>query len=509
MAESEVKAFYKDKNVFITGATGFVGMAVVEKLLRSTEVGRLYLLIRPKKGKEAADRLEEYVKNPVFERLKEEKGEDIFSRLTAIGGDVGEENLGLKPEDRAKVCDEVHLVMHSAATLDFEADLRETVKINLLGTRRVIQLCHDIKNLKALLHVSSAYVNSHMKEVEEKIFPVPQQADDVIEQVSKVTDEDLESLTTKLLGEYINTYTFTKALAEQEVAASISAFPSCIVRPSMIVAAWKEPVDGWTASKNGPTGFMMGAGKGVVRRLPVDPELVTDYIPVDIVVNGIIVGAYRAATARPAETPIYHLTSSTYKPFRWNIVTPLLTTLVSKYPLKSAVWYPHLKLLPSLFLFRLSAIFFHWIPAYILDTVTKVAGGRPILVKLHTNINRSLSRLEPFIFNEWFFDNKKALELHRSLNEEDQKLFTLDIGPIEWDKYFDSLVKGVKVYLQNEPLSNYEKAIKKQKVLKILNSLLQIFVVVGIWWLLTALTGQTYLVTSIIIPILATVLNVL
>lgn len=509
MVDSEVKKFYKDKNVFITGATGFVGMGVIEKLLRSTDVGRLYLLIRSKKGKEASDRIQDIIKNPVFDRLKEEKGEEVFSKLTAVSGDVGEENLGLKPEDKTKLCDEIHVVIHSAATLDFEADLRETVKINLLGTRRVVQLCHDIKNLKALLHVSSAYVNSHLKNVDEKIYPVPQKADFVIEKVSNVTDEDLESLTVCLLGQYINTYTFTKALAEQEVAASISSFPSCIVRPSMIVAAWKEPIEGWTASKNGPTGFMMGAGKGVVRRLPVDSELVTDYIPVDIVINGIIVGAYHAATTRPEETPIYHLTSSTYKPFRWNIVTPLLPTLVSKYPLKSAVWYPHLKLLPSLFLFKLSAIFFHWIPAYILDTVTSVAGGRPILVKLHTNINKSLARLEPFIFNEWFFDNKKAIELHKSLNKDDQELFTLDISSIQWDVYFDNLCKGVKVYLQNEPLSNYEQAMKKHKVLRIANVLLQIFVVVGIWWLVTCITGQTYISTALVIPILATILNVL
>lgn len=49
---------------------------------------------------------------------------------------------------------------------------------------------------------------------------------------------------------------------------------------------------GWTISKNGPQGFLMGASKGVVRRLPVAKELIYDYIPVDIVVNNIIIAAY-------------------------------------------------------------------------------------------------------------------------------------------------------------------------------------------------------------------------
>lgn len=49
-----------------------------------------------------------------------------------------------------------------------------------------------------------------------------------------------------------------------------------------------------------------------------------------------------------------------------------------KYPLKSAVWYPHLKFLPTLFLFKLSAIFIHFLPALFLDTVTRLSGGRPM-----------------------------------------------------------------------------------------------------------------------------------
>jgi fatty acyl-CoA reductase len=51
-----------------------------------------------------------------------------------------------------------------------------------------------------------------------------------------------------------------------------------------------------------------------------------------------------------------------------------------KYPLKSAVWYPTIKFLSSLLLFRISAIFIHFFPAYILDTITRIAGGKPMLV---------------------------------------------------------------------------------------------------------------------------------
>lgn len=62
-----------------------------------------------------------------------------------------------------------------------------------------------------------------------------------------------------------------------------------------VVAAWKEPIPGWTNSKNGPQGFLMGASKGVVRRLPVNENLVYDYIPVDVVVNQLLVTGYHVS----------------------------------------------------------------------------------------------------------------------------------------------------------------------------------------------------------------------
>lgn len=80
--------------------------------------------------------------------MREEKQTDLFKKLIAVNGDVGEENLGLSLEDRTTLINNVQIIFHSAATLDFEADLKNTTNINLLGTRRIVELCQEIKNFK-------------------------------------------------------------------------------------------------------------------------------------------------------------------------------------------------------------------------------------------------------------------------------------------------------------------------------------------------------------------------
>lgn len=61
-----VSDFYNGKTVFITGGTGFMGKVLLEKLLRSCSgVAKIYLLIRPKKGQQARERLQQLLSSPV------------------------------------------------------------------------------------------------------------------------------------------------------------------------------------------------------------------------------------------------------------------------------------------------------------------------------------------------------------------------------------------------------------------------------------------------------------
>lgn len=56
----------------------------------------------------------------------------------------------------------------------------------------------------------------------------------------------------------------------------------------IVIPIWKEPLPGWTDNINGPTGLLIGAGKGVIRTMFCNNQGYADYLPVDITVNGII-----------------------------------------------------------------------------------------------------------------------------------------------------------------------------------------------------------------------------
>jgi fatty acyl-CoA reductase len=61
--------FYEGQNIFTTGATGFLGKLLLEKLLHAFPDSRnIFLLVRPKKGREPIDRVQNIISLPVIKK---------------------------------------------------------------------------------------------------------------------------------------------------------------------------------------------------------------------------------------------------------------------------------------------------------------------------------------------------------------------------------------------------------------------------------------------------------
>ena len=131
MEKSPVFEFYRGKTVFITGATGFMGKVLVEKLLRCTLVSKIYVLIRPKKGVRSKQRLEDLLAGKIFDRIRKESPL-VLKKVEVIDGDITEDKLGISEEQENSLASSVNVIFHSAATVRFDEDLSKSLAMNVL-----------------------------------------------------------------------------------------------------------------------------------------------------------------------------------------------------------------------------------------------------------------------------------------------------------------------------------------------------------------------------------------
>lgn len=102
----------------------------------------------------------------------------------------------------------------------------------------------------------------------------------------------------RLIDKWPNSYTYTKAIAEDTVRQYGTGIPICIIRPSIITSTAEEPIKGWINNIYGAVGVVMGSALGLLRTLHCDPENVAEIVPADYVISHIIVASWDAAKSK-------------------------------------------------------------------------------------------------------------------------------------------------------------------------------------------------------------------
>lgn len=154
-----IPEFYNGKSIFLTGGSGFIGKILVEKLLRSCPgIENIYMLCRSKKGKNVNERLGDITSSPVFDVMRETNPQ-AFNKIILIEGDVATIELGISKADQELLKDKVSIVIHSAATINFNEKLSLALETNLRSMRELIKLGKEMKNLKVNLVLISRLKN--------------------------------------------------------------------------------------------------------------------------------------------------------------------------------------------------------------------------------------------------------------------------------------------------------------------------------------------------------------
>lgn len=160
----EIRSFMKDKTILISGATGFIGKVLVEKLLRDCpDLHHIFILVRPKKGtNDITDRFNEYKENIIFDHVKKEKPH-VMEKLLPIQGDLLQKSLGMSEDHYRLLCNSVNIVFHCAASIRFNDPLKSAVMLNSIGTKQMLDLAEQAKHLKVYWPHSLLYLCFYFK----------------------------------------------------------------------------------------------------------------------------------------------------------------------------------------------------------------------------------------------------------------------------------------------------------------------------------------------------------
>ncbi|WP_052667908.1 HAD-IB family hydrolase [Nitriliruptor alkaliphilus] len=323
------------RRVALTGVTGFVGQALLGRMLEELPGCRLVLLVRGSGGRSAQARVEDLLATaPAFARLREHRDRDaILAGIEVVDADLDADLPALPPIDA---------LIHVAGTVSFDSRLDAAFRTHAVGLDTLYAAALEA-GCEHLVHVSTAYVTAlHAGPVPEAPVPITLDwraeaaaADDLAARAESASRQP--AALTRFLAEarrttgssgdlavaeeaervrrawvdrqlveagrlrgrsmgFTDSYTFTKACGERVAEERFGSRRLSIVRPTIIESALRDPAPGWMEGFKVADPLIVGLGRGDIPEFPGIPDGVVDLVPVDLVANALIV-----ALAHPPE----------------------------------------------------------------------------------------------------------------------------------------------------------------------------------------------------------------
>ena len=345
-------------NVLLTGVTGFLGQAVLERLLSTTDA-HVTAVIRRKGAQSARDRLDRLIRKPVFKTWRDAVGDAEARRIWAERTAVLEADLATLTH----LDGPIDVVIHSASTVSFDAPIDRSFANNVGGPRALYGALAASGLDPHVIHVSTCYVGGIAKGLRpeasvdhdvdwraemaaaeragaeaENESRTPERLQAFIDEATrehgkrgpKSVARASEELRTDWIDQrlvewgrararsvgWTDVYTFTKAMgervAEQEWAKA--GHRLSIVRPAIIESSLRHPFPGWIDGFKVADPLIMAYGKGALPEFPGLPDSVLDVIPVDYVVNVILALTRLGHQGEASEARYYQVCSGASNP---------------------------------------------------------------------------------------------------------------------------------------------------------------------------------------------------
>ncbi|GMT01513.1 hypothetical protein PENTCL1PPCAC_23687 [Pristionchus entomophagus] len=478
-----INSLFHGRSIFITGGTGFVGKVVIEKFLRDVpEINKVFVLVRGAKGKTAAQRWNHITQTEVlFKRICAECP-SVLQKVVPVEGDISIDELGLSEQNLKAVLEHTSVVIHCAATVRFNEPLRKAIDLNVKGVDRMIKLCRRMPKMECFLHCSTCYVNvDKTGDIEEKLYDAAADPCKLMEASNWMSEELLEGMSDNIKKRYHNTYTFTKHIAEELVSRECTDVPAVIFRPSAIAGIWKDGIPGWMDAFQGMTANAVRFGTGMVPRMPRNPALLGDVVPVDAVSNMIIAcAAYRLhlTAKKDRSLPVFHCSSSSVNPLTAGNYRDLVASFLTKYPLEKIMLSPSLGDRGSPEFEDVVFAFKQHVVGPVLDAVGGFSGKKPQWANAFTKAREAFNILIPINSKLYVFKAPGMIELLEMMQPADREIFDFDVRKVDWTDFISDVLFGMKHFLakndifSDEKLDAARKQVKRIHVLEFAASLL-------------------------------------
>jgi alcohol-forming fatty acyl-CoA reductase len=492
------------RRVLLTGATGFVGEALLERLLHDLPDTSVVVIARPRGETTAEQRVAALLDGPAFGRLRDRIGVEATHALLGTRLEVLSGDLAAVPD----LPSDLDVVIHCAGEVSFDPAIDEGFATNVQGALNLLAAIDASGSQPHYVHVSTAYVagvaqgvvpegrldhdidwraeQAAAALVRDRLEADSRSAERLAELVEQATRthgaegptaiarqaETLrrEWLDTQLVDAgrqrahslgWTDCYTFTKAMAERAVEQTAAHRPVTVVRPSIIESALEQPFPGWIEGFKMAEPIILAYGRGDFPDFPGLPDGIIDIIPVDLVVSATLVAAARLP--RPGEPAYYTICSGARNPLTFHRLYELVRGYFVDHPLitadrgaiPAAVWsWPGTPRVATLLgagerLARGA------------DRVLTALPRSPRTRSWARSLDRQTRKLQfmrryfdlyrPYADAGLRYSDDRTLALHRALDPGDVATWGFDVSTLDWHHYL------VEVHVPTvvEPLRGY------------------------------------------------------